>query len=228
LASNIRIAEDLQGSPGSIPYNDEVDRALLPHLDVLTKLLNDENQFDELDCPAKAWMQKHSKGRLGHLACPYRHHISNDDVCRIESWYDVHVPMAKENRHLWIEGPAIYHACTLLLAYRIQESVYADPSCPSEAEPLLRHRFLIAQAWIRQNTPDPNAPHSFVTDVDLEAIRDLETGLFEKGSDQEWGLDVETCNDSWNHYATYHHLPMHSSASRKRKVLFTLLLHFCG
>jgi hypothetical protein len=77
-------------------YNDEIDQALLPYPDDLTKLLHDRNPLDDLDCPANAWINKYSKGKYGHLAFSPCFRVSALDVCHIESWYDKNVPGARE------------------------------------------------------------------------------------------------------------------------------------
>jgi hypothetical protein len=128
------------------PYNNEIDQALLPYLDDLRKLLADEKSLDDLKCLVSAWIRKHKGRRYGHLACPPRYHISEVDACRVESWYDENVPEARVYRHIWLCGAGLYHAFTLLLAYRIQDTVFADPECPSQDHTLSRHQFLLQKA----------------------------------------------------------------------------------
>jgi hypothetical protein len=101
-------------------------------------------------------------------------------------------------------------------------SVFADPECPLEDQPLARHRFLIQKAWEWQNTIDETEPHVFTADVDLEAIRELEEGLFDSGGVQGWGTSVNGHMDHWDPYAEFHHLPSAQESPPKRKVfLFT-------
>jgi hypothetical protein len=125
----------------------------------------------------------------------------------------------------WIASAGIFHAITLLLAYRIQDSVFADPECPSEDNFLARHRFLIQQAWELQITSDPDDRHPFIVDVDLEAVRDLESGLFDKKSVQEWGLSVGGHMENWKPYSEFHNLPTEDMAPKRKVVTDPFISH---
>ena len=47
--------------PTSVPYTDHIDKALGPHLDILTALFQDPNSVSSLKVPAKAWLESETK-----------------------------------------------------------------------------------------------------------------------------------------------------------------------
>jgi hypothetical protein len=197
----------------------EISAALQPFTSILAELMDQDNTVDPHNCPAKLYMKKSSKTPLEHLwSMVATGNIAATDICKVQSWYFNNIPGAQDDKTgSWVGSTAIAHACTLLLAHRIQDDVINDPSCPPESDQLGRYQFVVKAAWDLLQNEDPLDGIYEVSHVDvaLEEVKRLEEAMFGEGSIREWGRDlgVSPHQDGWDPYTTYA-----GSDPKKRKV----------
>ena len=154
------------------------------------------------------WMLKQKEimpRRLSHLLIPPRYHISDIDLCRIQNWIITHIEGARQ-MDSWMRQNRlpVYHACTILLAFRLWAS-----NLKVETDSSIQWDSLLNEAWKYQSTPpaqsDQTSMGGGMVDIDLEVIRDLEFSMFEDGIGEDWGLDTDSHQSNWDPYATYTH-----------------------
>ena len=79
-----------------MPYTSEVDRALCPHIAVLTQLMNNADTVDANLCPAQLWQMGQ---KLSTKAIEHRGGLYDNDLAAINNWYNSVIPGASENQH---------------------------------------------------------------------------------------------------------------------------------
>ncbi len=198
--------DDLLTDPHAMQFNEETHHALIAHQGFLTQLINNPGLKSATDvvCPVRTWMKKEleqAKRQSAHLITPPRYHVSDTDLCRIQNWIITHIEAARQTDN-WMKANrlAVYHACTVLLAFRLwAQKVQNSSSTPVDWD------LLIQEAWNYQSTPPTNARDVGVEviDVDIEAIRALEYSMFEQGNGENWGLDTDAHQGEWDPYGTY-------------------------
>lgn len=208
----ISTAEDILSDPSSIPYTNEVNQALNPHIGVLQRLLatmtpnTGSSRYRDCDdsesetssngiVPAKKWLQDNDKD----LSTAIVHHIGTLSVierAQIANWFEIHIAnREQEIRALWLGRLPIAHAHTLFIAYRMTK----DPAFEG-----LTDRELLQKAWVAQLTGVPSILGEI--DVDKECLEQLEEEMFERtdrtgpSGNFQWGLDAGHHQDNWSPY----------------------------
>ena len=101
----IRTAEDILSDPSSIPYTNEVNQALRPHIGVLQRLLTAPNSLhyetSSKVIPAKKWLQDSNMD----LSTSIVHHVGILSVierAQISNWFETYIGRGQEVRALWL------------------------------------------------------------------------------------------------------------------------------
>ena len=203
----IRTAEDILADPSSIPYTNEVNWALKPHIGVLQRLLTAPNsshyETSSKVIPAKKWLQDGNKD----LSKAIIHHVGTLSVmerAQIANWFDIHIGQELDVRALWLGRLPIAHAHTLFIAYRMTK----DPVFEG-----LTSTDILQKAWVAQLTGVPSILGE--VDVDRECLEQLEEEMFERthrtgaSGNFQWGLDAGHHQDG-----QYFTLPHQSEQSK--------------
>ncbi|KAF9066678.1 hypothetical protein BDP27DRAFT_1423580 [Rhodocollybia butyracea] len=196
-----KIADNILENPEFLPFNSEIEKALRPHILILTELMNSPETVDPDICPAKQWQmtQRQPKKRRGavplttHHVTPVMEHsggLTTDDCARINNWFDQNVPGATEKQHIWMFTLPISHARTLLVLHRSDFGLDG-----------LKKAFDRLVAWTGKTIDGKDKCYQ-KADVDLEALSILESLIFDISEDagvagnQQWGLmQALTCGD---------------------------------
>ena len=192
----IRTAEDILSDPSSIPYTNEVNRALKPHISVLQRLLTAPNsshyETSSNVIPAKKWLQDSDKD----LSTAIVHHVGTLSVierAQIANWFEVHIGRKPDVRALWLGRLPIAHAHTLFIAYRMTKD---------RAFKGLTWTDILQKAWVAQLMSVPSILGE--VDVDRECLEQLEEEMFERtdrtgaSGNFQWGLDAGHHQDGWD------------------------------
>lgn len=187
LASSMLDAESVLADPAAYPFTEEIDAVLRPHIAILTQLLSwkmDSKHtpiLNDKDVPVLAFMRKvaakskvpaERQGLVVHTGdMPVKHR------CQIINWFDLHIPDAPSKRHLWMTGPPIAHAITLVLAEKLSTKYIKESSCPTNEH--ARRRYILKRTWKYQTTAIDARRHHGV-DVDRECLSEFERRLFER------------------------------------------------
>ncbi len=192
-------------NPHSLEFNSEVEKALFPHRQVLVDLVDSPNHVDDTIVPAKVWLKSRKKIPL---VLHWNGGLTLNDLARINNYFFRRVlKMCKGFPIDWVTGLAMYHARTLLVAYRHRDLFLQDEDCPPTSDIEAVNCFVEQKAWERlvgytgcttDGKPKPDA-----VDVDMEALILLEMRMFDRSEDagiagnHQWGLDVGMHQDGW-------------------------------
>ena len=116
----IATSEDILAEPSSIPYTDEVNRALEPHKGPLIRLLTAPHsthvEVSHNAIPAKKWLADNAKP-LEKTLVPFVGTLSVVERAQIANWFETWVSRNKQLRIKWLGLLPIAHAHTLFIAY---------------------------------------------------------------------------------------------------------------
>ena len=121
-AHEIPTAEDILSDPSSIPYTDEVNKALEPHIGILCRLLTAPNisspETSSAVIPAKKWLEENGKD-FEKTLIPHVGTLSVVERAQIANWFETHISRNKKTRIAWLGFLPIAHAHTIFIAYRM-------------------------------------------------------------------------------------------------------------
>ncbi|KAJ7756899.1 hypothetical protein B0H14DRAFT_2238437, partial [Mycena olivaceomarginata] len=190
-AGESNMDEDVLEGFRQVPYTDEVETALRPHLAQLQKLHNNPTG-DHPGIPAVAVALENLR-RAGGI--PAVGDLLPIDCVRVANWFYNNV-----------SGAADSHAYTILIAHRNRDSIASAIKQEAGYAHMDRQSAILVIAWSYQVSR-----HRFMyTDVDKECLSTFEERLFEYSKRtgvagyHQWGLDAGPHQDGWN---PYHNLP---------------------
>ncbi|KAF5371042.1 hypothetical protein D9757_010292 [Collybiopsis confluens] len=181
----------------------EIDQALRPHKDILTRLmLNPESVKERI--PAREWIRESERTLK---AIPLTGGLTCDDCTRINSWFTEKIPQAKGKEHLWVDALPIAHARTLVLVHRHQEE-FTETTDVGDSGGVVQRAFDRLNEWTGKSIYGKDKLFE-ACDVDLEALRILERLIFDisasagEAGNQQWGLDAGAHQRNWNPWAVH-------------------------
>ncbi|KAF5358855.1 hypothetical protein D9757_013954 [Collybiopsis confluens] len=181
----------------------EIDQALRPHKDILTRLMLNPKSVKER-IPAREWIRE-SKRTL--KAIPLTGGLTCDDCTRINSWFTEKIPQAKGKEHLRVDALPIAHARTLVLVHRHQEE-FTENTDVGDSGGVVQRAFDRLNEWTGKSIDGKDKLFE-ACDVDLEALRILERLIFDisasagEAGNQQWGLDAGAHQQNWNPWAVH-------------------------
>ena len=201
--------EDMLANPLSVNFSPEIEKALEPALDILTKLLHNPDSVNPQDAPVLNYLrQPCGNGPMSHLHkagfVPFRGDVIDLDQARATNWFELRVPDAHLKQLFWIGKAPFAHTITVLLRTRHGDTFRNDPKFPSAGSPTDQEHFLLKKAWEYQQM----AVRADFRDVDIdrESIGMLEERMFEISKEAgragyyQWGLDAGDHQDKWFPY----------------------------
>lgn len=176
-----------------LPYDDEIQEALRPHIRVLKSLIGTKNdpRITSIDLPiCRYYKSLHSSKskratRADSTMLAGSFHWS--DLARVRRWLFEHVPGLSEANHRH-HTVVIEHSVTLLIAFRYRDVILAQRDCPSGAG--MQEEFLLRHAFSRQRREVHGLRHE---DVEFNVISALEAFMFSPhlndghAASQQWG-----------------------------------------
>ena len=200
-AHEIPTAEDILSDPSTIPYTNEINKALEPHIGILHRLLTAPNssslEISSRVIPAKKWLEDNGK-ELEKTLVPYVGTLSIIERAQIANWFEAHISQNKKIRVNWLGFLPIAHAHTIFIAYRMMQD--SSPNCP-----ILKtqnEQDILQKAWEAQLTSVPTILNE--VDVDKECLASLEEEMFENtdrtgpSGNWQWGLDAGYHQGGWD------------------------------
>ncbi|KAG6834024.1 hypothetical protein H0H93_012466, partial [Arthromyces matolae] len=187
-------AEDILIHPGSVKFDEDVNRALSPFTDQLRNLLFHPDDVDSETVPAKKWLEDRKKN-IVRTSVPYSGSLTTHKRAQIVSWIEEHINKGKRAGIAWIGMLPTAHAETLYIS-----SMLSTKSTQAED-----FNTQITRAWSIQFSG--TAPHWDHVDVDKECLERLEEEMFERSlfagiaGHYQWGLDAGDHQDGWDPYA---------------------------
>ncbi|KAL7284985.1 hypothetical protein ACG7TL_000074 [Trametes sanguinea] len=231
LASTLPASEPDLADLVPCPFTQEIDSVLRPHAEMLEKLLHWRSLVSrapgnqgmsasqeslEADIPVLAFLRQvasksalpaEREGLVVHTG-----DLSIKERSQIIDWIDSHITEAKANRHLWLSGPLMAHAITLVLAARKGSDLLQEAELPPisdsedpNSETQRRRRLVLQHSWEYQVNAIEMRPMA-VVDVDRECIQEFERRLFERSKASgeagfyQWGKDVGSLQGNWSPY----------------------------
>jgi len=188
--------EDILSDPSTIPYMEEVNKALGPHIGILRRLLTAPNSCNSETSskviPSKKWLEDEGKA-FENTLIPHVGTLSIAERAQIANWFEANVSRNKKVRIAWLGFLPIAHAHTLFIAYRMTKNPTFKAYSESE---------ILQKAWEAQLTTVPSILKE--VDVDQECLVSLEEEMFENtdrtrvlGKGQ-WGLDRGHHQGGWD------------------------------
>jgi hypothetical protein len=205
IAWELEDEEELLSKPEQGSYTPAIHDALEPHINILTQLLHQPGDV-ESDIPAKTWLETQKEIRSIGKSIPFTGSLTLQDLIAVNHWYYKNVKDASKLQHLWIGSTPIGHARTLLVAAR-QRALFISSW---ESSPEIHSQFInidafvIYRAWELLKVKTGHDKGAGGTDVDIEALRILESRMFalsdEAGhaGNYQWGLDKGIHENNWN------------------------------
>jgi len=194
--------------PLAVDFSTEIEKALEPALETLTKLLHNPDSVDPQDAPVLNYLRQPYKGPMSHLHragyVPFRGDVALLDQARTTNWFERRVPDATAKRMLWIGRAPLAHAITVLLRTRLADTFRNHSEFPSDGSLMDQENFLLKKAWEHQQ--QAIRPDIGDVDVDRESIGMLEERMFEVSKEAgragyyQWGLDEGDHQDKWFPY----------------------------
>ncbi|KAJ3009429.1 hypothetical protein NUW54_g2783 [Trametes sanguinea] len=207
--------------PTARPYTAQIDKILMPHIGILVKLLEwtpDKDVPDLLDedVPVLGHMRSNTKkSRLPAIRRGLMVHtgeLSVEERCQIVNWIDVHIPGASAQRPLWMTGPLVGHAITLVLGAKLKDRYLEEEGCPTlehgnEDRVRDRERYVL-----KTELGIPDGCHRVTAAVSggcrtVNACAISSRDSFRKRSKAagmagyfQWGLDAGDLQDNWLPY----------------------------
>ncbi|KAJ7436921.1 hypothetical protein FB451DRAFT_1061373, partial [Mycena latifolia] len=212
-ACDTPMEEDVLFEFREVPYTDEIDTALRPHLEQLRTLLAEPDGAHP-GIPAVTFSRSQRKKKkkvsemLRQCGVPYTGELQSIDCARVANWFYHFVPGAKESTVQWLGRAPIAHAYTILIASRNRQEILDIIQLNSKYSDMERQVAIFSIAWGYQMS----RPTVRFTDVDRECLGFFEERLFEnsheagRAGNQQWGLDAGPHQDDWNPYAN---IPTH-------------------
>ena len=158
--------EDILSDPSTIPYMEEVNKALGPHIGILRRLLTAPNSCNSETSskviPSKKWLEDEGKA-FENTLIPHVGTLSIAERAQIANWFEANVSRNKKVRIAWLGFLPIAHAHTLFIAYRMTK----NPTFKAYSEPEI-----LQKAWEAQLTTVPSILKE--VDVDQECLASLE------------------------------------------------------
>ncbi|KAJ3765193.1 hypothetical protein FB446DRAFT_655583, partial [Lentinula raphanica] len=180
----------------AFPFTDEVEKALRPHVEELTKLYEQPDALSSLDVPAKVYINP-LKGVEAQII-PYSGNLTIEEQAQIANWFELNIShTTPAMRFKWFGLLPYAHAMTLFIDYRLHAN-----NLDIAEEPRSKR---IQGAWEQQKSLQMSRPSRQV-DVDMECLRALETGMFMRSEEAgiagrcQWGLDAGYHQDNWDPY----------------------------
>jgi hypothetical protein len=193
-------------NPHLVPFTQEVETILRPHISILTDLLSQPQRVSEEDAPVLGYV---SAGRNGHAAevsgiVSHVGSLSVLDRARVSNWFVRNVPNASNLLHEWIGRPPLAHAFTLVIASRAHAELVEKAETTGNLSQLQRKQMVLKYAWEKQRSEAGDLWHD--VDVDAECLAIFEARIFETSKQAglagyyQWGLDAGDHQDAWNPY----------------------------
>lgn len=217
-ANEIHSEEDILFNFTSYPYNNEINAALTPHVEVLIILLTDvrlDILAKKLNIPVLHYIcsgnsksnstqlgrkRKHDTVKAGVV--PHSGNLSLEDQARVANWFAANVKGARSDTTKWLGRFPLTHAFTLLLLHRHRATFENKNEFPHTEDESTQHQWLLQTSWEFQvNEVGPTH-----VDVDRTCLAELEERMFERSKeagragDYQWGLDSGHHQDRWNPY----------------------------
>ncbi|PPQ82454.1 hypothetical protein CVT26_012730 [Gymnopilus dilepis] len=173
----------------SIPYTEEVEKALGPFTQLLLQLVHCPSSLQGPFIPAKNWLDGQGHD-VSISPVQFTGGLSLMERAQIANWFETFVGKEAKNRQKWINRLPLAHAHTLFIAFRLRygeaTSRYKDA----------RTNVVLQKAW--DILVEGSLAPRIEVDVEKECIQLLEHELF--GVDpggNSWGSDVGGNQDNW-------------------------------
>jgi len=175
--------------------------ALSPSIELLQAILNDPENVEDIQIPAKTWLESQGKN-VKTAIVPFTGNLSVIERAQLGNWFEVHVAKNKNRRRFWLSLLPFAHTCTLWLVALLQKNRgQLQKFDASDDDQVLE------AAWQLQTTHTPEMVWKDRFDVDKECLELLEEEMFERSSlagiagNYQWGLNAGEHQGGWNPYA---------------------------
>ncbi|KAJ7800621.1 hypothetical protein B0H14DRAFT_2279282, partial [Mycena olivaceomarginata] len=206
-ASEIVPADDLLSEFCHVPYTDEIDTVLRPHLAQLQRL-HDDPSGAHPNIPAVQVVLRNlsAKGpgsealRAGGISSTGE--LEMIDCARVANWFYRNIVGATHSVVQWFGRTPLAHAYTILIAHLNHESIQDVMNDDPDYAQMDREAAAFQIAWEFQ----VSRSRVSYTDVDRECLGYFEERLFEhshetgQAGNRQWGLDAGPHQGGWNPY----------------------------
>ncbi|KAJ7366156.1 hypothetical protein DFH08DRAFT_678760 [Mycena albidolilacea] len=206
-ASEIVPADDLLSEFRHVPYTDEIDTVLRPHLAQLQRLHDDPSgAHPKIPAVQVALRNLSAKGpgsealRAGGISSTGE--LEMIDCARAANWFYRNIVGAAHSVVQWFGRAPLAHAYTILIAHLNHESIQDVMNDDPDYAQMDREAAAFQIAWEFQVSRS-RVPY---TDVDRECLGYFEERLFEhsqetgQAGNRQWGLDAGPHQGGWNPY----------------------------
>ncbi|KAJ7312270.1 hypothetical protein DFH08DRAFT_822304 [Mycena albidolilacea] len=206
-ASEIVPADDLLSDFRHVPYTDEIDTVLRPHLAQLQRLYDDPSgAHPNIPAVQVALRNLSAKGpgsealRAGGISSTGE--LEMIDCARAANWFYRNIVGAAHSAVQWFGRALLPHAYTILIAHLNHESIQDVMNDDPDYAQMDREAAAFQIAWEFQ----VSRSRVSYTDVDREFLGYFEERLFEHSQETgqagncQWGLDAGPHQGGWNPY----------------------------
>ena len=200
-------SEEILSDPSSIPYTQDVHKALSSSKDVLKKLLSvPDTVGEDIKIPARDYLKE--KGlTFFRTPVPYVGGVSITERAQIANWIEVNISRVRELRVMWMGCLANAHAITIFLADQmLRHAVQKNKKDKRVKEDFISKAWNLQKMNISANLESVEH-QATVVDVDAECLEALEERMFERSKlaglagYYQWGLDAGCHQGHWDPWA---------------------------